>query len=662
MEDNTNEENWDAVIEAAAAEAAAAKGVAAATMQEGVEAAGATATTTAAVPTTAATAATTSAGPVPVETSVLCGNDDMMRGAVQAAAHVQAGATQVASVPTPVGLLPAASGIPPTVEASQSQVVQPAHVAHEAHDMALSKSPEAGELQAAHTSGPALDLQAAQAAHASSEVGGTPTLDTSLQQHRGRSRSRSLNRSQDQPEKSVPCSPATAELQKQEHDGRGRSRSRSRSRQVQDNGEQGVEAQQARSTTEASQDFSGIAAAVAAVVSAEPDGSGGSAAGASASVDQSNGEAQRAAAGVPEMINTSPSTLHLIATAMDSGTAVASNLNSAGTIPSTHLDPRVHNVNVPLAQTIASLKPVQVSTDMSSIKLPPTAEILSSLAHLVSVELAALAQALDPVDRKQSPAPAPPAPAQTPASGVIAVPPSTSAPPPGLTQAQVQPNMQPQESAPPPVPGLSVDRRYTGTISKFFAEKGFGFIDSAEIKAVLNGKDVFLHKGQLGNFQKGDAVSFSIVWNKDGKPQAMSLAPLVGGGLPPPGKGSTHLPPAPPPPQHSACGVPQPAVQLGSSPMQAALNGNNMNNGDRITRELPVPADVVGGVIGKQGSGIQELRRRAGGGVYIWLQPALVQGGPQMASISGPVANVEVAASLVLQKVQELQAARAGRA
>eukprot|EP00928_Gymnodinium_smaydae_P035547 TRINITY_DN249_c0_g1_i1.p2 TRINITY_DN249_c0_g1~~TRINITY_DN249_c0_g1_i1.p2 ORF type:complete len:366 (+),score=106.01 TRINITY_DN249_c0_g1_i1:61-1098(+) len=70
------------------------------------------------------------------------------------------------------------------------------------------------------------------------------------------------------------------------------------------------------------------------------------------------------------------------------------------------------------------------------------------------------------------------------------------------------------------------DRRFEGTIKNFNEKNGFGFIASPEIVSIFQAEiDVFLHHQQIGDFSVGDAVSFAVILNRDGKPQAKELKP-----------------------------------------------------------------------------------------------------------------------------------------
>lgn len=64
-------------------------------------------------------------------------------------------------------------------------------------------------------------------------------------------------------------------------------------------------------------------------------------------------------------------------------------------------------------------------------------------------------------------------------------------------------------------------RRFLGTIKSFNAEKGYGFI-TCDWASSKFGKDVFLHKNQIGNFVTGDTVSLQIIFDpkKPDQPKA----------------------------------------------------------------------------------------------------------------------------------------------
>merc|ERR1719263_1808333 len=73
------------------------------------------------------------------------------------------------------------------------------------------------------------------------------------------------------------------------------------------------------------------------------------------------------------------------------------------------------------------------------------------------------------------------------------------------------------------------EKRYTGRIKSYNAEKGYGFLDSDEAKQVY-GRDVFLHKAHLGDFEANAIVTFQVEMNKQGMPQARELQASSGKG------------------------------------------------------------------------------------------------------------------------------------
>lgn len=67
------------------------------------------------------------------------------------------------------------------------------------------------------------------------------------------------------------------------------------------------------------------------------------------------------------------------------------------------------------------------------------------------------------------------------------------------------------------------DERYAGVVKRFDADKGFGFIECDVLKNFY-GRDTWVHSAQLGEFQVGDQVEFSMTLNQQGNPQAINLA------------------------------------------------------------------------------------------------------------------------------------------
>mmetsp|Transcript_39143 Transcript_39143/g.80144 ORF Transcript_39143/g.80144 Transcript_39143/m.80144 type:complete len:269 (+) Transcript_39143:60-866(+) len=65
----------------------------------------------------------------------------------------------------------------------------------------------------------------------------------------------------------------------------------------------------------------------------------------------------------------------------------------------------------------------------------------------------------------------------------------------------------------------NVEERYYGVIRDYNESQGFGFIECEDAKWRY-GMDVFIHRRQMFGLAKGDEVSFVIVRNSQGQPQA----------------------------------------------------------------------------------------------------------------------------------------------
>merc|ERR1719215_2437114 len=100
-------------------------------------------------------------------------------------------------------------------------------------------------------------------------------------------------------------------------------------------------------------------------------------------------------------------------------------------------------------------------------------------------------------------------------------------------------------------------KRYQGKLAKFRPEKGFGFIVSDEVHEEF-GKDTFVSDKEIGglDLKVGDDVSFTIVVNRDNKPQARLVMLL----------GRTE-PITPPPPSVPQCFTSVAAVPPETAPM-----------------------------------------------------------------------------------------------
>jgi len=69
--------------------------------------------------------------------------------------------------------------------------------------------------------------------------------------------------------------------------------------------------------------------------------------------------------------------------------------------------------------------------------------------------------------------------------------------------------------------------RLRGRIKSFNSEKGFGFIECQEMYDKY-GRDVFIHRKQLGDFEVGMDITFFCDANKEGMPQAREPETLDG--------------------------------------------------------------------------------------------------------------------------------------
>jgi len=70
------------------------------------------------------------------------------------------------------------------------------------------------------------------------------------------------------------------------------------------------------------------------------------------------------------------------------------------------------------------------------------------------------------------------------------------------------------------------DRRFAGRVLCFDPEKNFGFISCSELREVF-AKDMWVHKEQLHGFLIDQLVTFTVVINKRGHPQAVDLVSLA---------------------------------------------------------------------------------------------------------------------------------------
>jgi len=107
-------------------------------------------------------------------------------------------------------------------------------------------------------------------------------------------------------------------------------------------------------------------------------------------------------------------------------------------------------------------------------------------------------------------------------------------------------------------------------------------------------------------------------------------------------------------------GMPKPGSGPPGAPGAAGAPG--MPGMPGVPREIPVPGELVGGLIGPGGSTINDLRQKVGGAVQISVLPATSPGGPQVARITGPEPDLTAAEAMVAGKVEELKSARRPKA
>lgn len=91
---------------------------------------------------------------------------------------------------------------------------------------------------------------------------------------------------------------------------------------------------------------------------------------------------------------------------------------------------------------------------------------------------------------------------------------------PGMRPGMMQ-GMMPGGMPMMPGPGTATGR-FQGLVKSYNVQKGFGFIDCPEAHQIY-GRDVFLHKAQIANFQIGSQLTFAVEMNKNNMPQARDL-------------------------------------------------------------------------------------------------------------------------------------------
>jgi len=105
----------------------------------------------------------------------------------------------------------------------------------------------------------------------------------------------------------------------------------------------------------------------------------------------------------------------------------------------------------------------------------------------------------------------------------------------GYSWPYAHPSVPTPAAAAPPADSSST--RFQGRIKSFNAEKGYGFIESAEAFQQY-GRDVFLHKALIGDLTVGATVSFTIEASKEGLPRARDVQGSGSGGKSSKGKDS----------------------------------------------------------------------------------------------------------------------------
>ncbi|CAE7818405.1 unnamed protein product [Symbiodinium sp. CCMP2456] len=210
------------------------------------------------------------------------------------------------------------------------------------------------------------------------------------------------------------------------------------------------------------------------------------------------------------------------------------------------------------------------------------------------------------------------------------------------------------------VPGLT-DRRYEGVIATYRADKGFGFIRCSELRQKFPEKDVFLHGKQLGAFKEGDAVSFAIFLNRDGKPQATDLTYLNGDGMQQQQQqqhqqgmlqGMQHQGMQMHQGMHPGMPCMGHPAQAGSMMAQIAPPPHQAMP-DEDVQEVEVPKEFVAKLT-SEGGRLHELKHMAGSDITITFQtrPELVN--KAVAIIRGPKVSASLGAILLMQELSEL--------
>lgn len=98
---------------------------------------------------------------------------------------------------------------------------------------------------------------------------------------------------------------------------------------------------------------------------------------------------------------------------------------------------------------------------------------------------------------------------------------------------------------------------------------------------------------------------------------------------------------------------------IGGPPARGGGGGPGVAN-PGVPREIAIPHDLVGGLIGPGGATINDIRQKAGSQVNISVLQANAPGGPQVCRITGPEELLNVAEEMITAKVNDLMEHRGG--
>lgn len=79
-----------------------------------------------------------------------------------------------------------------------------------------------------------------------------------------------------------------------------------------------------------------------------------------------------------------------------------------------------------------------------------------------------------------------------------------------------------EETQEPTTAAPEAEERFFGIIRDYSESQGFGFIECDEAKLRF-GMDTFIHRRQMFGLSRGDEVSFIIIKNGQGQPQARNV-------------------------------------------------------------------------------------------------------------------------------------------